>query len=339
MIDTKAHIRHCLLYEFQLGHNAALASRNICTVFGEDSVKERHCQKWFCKFRDGDFSLDDKPRSGRPVEWDLDALQELVKIDPHQSTREMASKLSCDHSTVDRHLTQLGMVQKLGYWIPHQLTDENLQQRVNICISLLTRPHRQDLLSQIVTGDEKWVLYVNHTRKRQWLPKEEMPEPEPKRDLHPKKVMLSVWWNCKGIIHFEFLPTNATVNATLYCAQLDRLQAAIELNRPKNLKVVLLHDNARPHTAKLTRQKIEELGWELLPHPPYSPDLAPSDFHLFRSLSNFLREKHYDDLQHLKSDIDTFFSSQSEEFYRHGIFQLPKRWGAIIDSNGEYFID
>src|SRR3954469_23682395 len=45
----------------------------------------------------------------------------------------------------------------------------------------------------------------------------------------------------------------------------------------------LQHDNARPHTVKMTKEKLQALGWEVLPHPPYSPDLAPSDFHLFRN--------------------------------------------------------
>ncbi|XP_014790550.1 histone-lysine N-methyltransferase SETMAR-like [Octopus bimaculoides] len=52
--------------------------------------------------------------------------------------------------------------------------------------------------------------------------------------------------------------------------------------------VIFHHDNARPHTARLTKTLLEELGWEILPHPPYSPDLAPSDYHLFRGLQNHL---------------------------------------------------
>jgi len=43
--------------------------------------------------------------------------------------------------------------------------------------------------------------------------------------------------------------------------------------------VLLLHDNTEPYTSKMTQEKVKELQWEVLPHPPYSPDLAPSDFH------------------------------------------------------------
>ena len=54
-----------------------------------------------------------------------------------------------------------------------------------------------------------------------------------------------------------------------------------------NKKGVLFHhDNARPHISLVTQQKLRELGWEVLMHPPYNPDLAPSDYHLFRSLKN-----------------------------------------------------
>ena len=51
-------------------------------------------------------------------------------------------------------------------------------------------------------------------------------------------------------------------------------------------KVILQHDNARPHTALLTLKKIENVGWEVLPHPPYSPELAPSDYLLFGTVKN-----------------------------------------------------
>ena len=75
----------------------------------------------------------------------------------------------------------------------------------------------------------------------------------------------------------------------LDCQQLMRLKRAIKKKRPAliNRKGVLFHhDNAGPHISLVTRQKLRELGWEVLMHPPYSPDLAPSNYHLFRSLKN-----------------------------------------------------
>ncbi|KAJ4429430.1 hypothetical protein ANN_21599 [Periplaneta americana] len=70
-----------------------------------------------------------------------------------------------------------------------------------------------------------------------------------------------------------------------------RFAAAIEEKLPGGLHQELLqHDSARPHSANMTKAAIQELGWEVIPHPAYSPNLAPSDFHLFRSPSNSLQD-------------------------------------------------
>ena len=106
--------------------------------------------------------------------------------------------------------------------------------------------------------------------------------------------MLSIWWNVKGVVHYELLEPGKTITADMYCQQLDRLKQALKQKHPAlvNRKgVILHHDNARPHTARLTQNKLHSLGWEVLPHPPYSPDLAPSDFHLLR-ISNTCGKKY-----------------------------------------------
>ena len=77
------------------------------------------------------------------------------------------------------------------------------------------------------------------------------------------------------MLYYELLPTGTTVTAVVYAAQLQKLAGVIQKERPKRDKVLLLHDNARPRVAKMTRQTISEPGWEVLPHPAYSPDLAP----------------------------------------------------------------
>ena len=62
-------------------------------------------------------------------------------------------------------------------------------------------------------------------------------------------------------------------------------------------------DNARPHTSWVTRQKLLDMGWEVMPHPPYSPDLAPFDYHLFRSLQNHLNGKTFDSNEAVKNEL------------------------------------
>ena len=89
------------------------------------------------------------------------------------------------------------------------------------------------------------------------------------------------------VLFILFLNHNQTLNADLYSQQLlcvhkNLLRKCLALVNKKN--IVLLSDNARPHSARIIQEKILDLGWSVLPHPPYSSDLAPNDFHLFGSL-------------------------------------------------------
>ena len=100
-----------------------------------------------------------------------------------------------------------------------------------------------------------------------------------------------------------------------------------------------MHDNARPHVANMTKEAIQTHGWEVLPHLPYSPDLAPTDFHLFRSLLNAMRGVSFNSEAKLRAWLDEFFESKSNNFYRKGIENLVERWEKVVDTNGEYIID
>lgn len=137
------------------------------------------------------------------------------------------------------------------------------------------------------------------------------------------------------------LPFNETINTIKYCSQLDSLKAAIDEKRPElaNRHGVIFHqDNARPHVSLTTQQKLVKLGWDVLPHPPYSPDLAPSDFHLFRSLQNYLNGKTFTSLEECKMHLEQFFVQKPKKFWEDGIFNLPARWQKVIVQNGEYII-
>lgn len=339
MSEKKVHIRHCLLFLFELKHSAAEAHRQICAALGSDVVHLKTVEAWFKTFRSGDTSLEDKPRSGRPIEVDTIALRQLVESDSSLTTRCMATVLGCSHTSVANQLHSMGKILKFGRWVPHALSDYDRQRRIDHCLSLLSKSRRYDWLDHLICGDEKWCLYVNHTRRRRWVDKDNEPEPSPKADLHPRKVMLSVWWDILGVVHHEFLPTNVTVTSEVYCNQLQRLADKLTQARPQHDKVYFQHDNARPHSAKVTRCKLLELGWELIPHPPYSPDLAPSDYHLFHSLQNHLADKNFDDFQTLQQDIVNFFNQKPAAFYAKGIHDLPARWRQVTENDGHYIVD
>ena len=102
--------------------------------------------------------------------------------------------------------------------------------------------------------------------------------------------------------------------------------------------VLLKQDNARPHTARTTTTKIEELrGFELLPRPRYSSDLAPWDYHLFRSMAHLLRGRYFENFEPVEVGLTEFFASKIRDWYRRGIINLAERWLRTIECDGRYF--
>ena len=96
---------------------------------------------------------------------------------------------------------------------------------------------------------------------------------------------------------------------------------------------ILLHDNARPHVAQLTLQKLNELSYETtLPHLPYSPDLSLTDYHFFKHLDNFLREKCFKSRDDAESAFNDFITSRNPGFYANEINKLVSRWQKCVDS-------
>ena len=96
------------------------------------------------------------------------------------------------------------------------------------------------------------------------------------------------------------------------------------------------HDNARPHTAAQTVVTNNNLGWELLPHPPYSPDLAPSDFHLLGPLKEFTRGTKFENEDEVKSVVSDWLRHQSKDFYGERIRELVRKWKKCVTLMVDY---
>ena len=334
-------IRVLLRHYWKQGFNATAATKKVCKVEGDNVVSNRTAQNWFKRFNEGDIDLGDNARSGRPTTVDSEAIREAVETNPSISTRRLSTELDIPQTSIVRHLHALGKVNRRCREVPHELTQIQAKKRVETCKKLLENPRDDRFIRRIVTCDEKWVYFGNPDKQNQWLDPGQMSKPVAKRDRFSRKALLCVWWNFEGVIHFELVPNGRTIDADLYCAQLDRMYAALGEKYPALInrkRVLLQQDNAKPHTARKTKEKIKNLeAIELLPHPAYSPDLAPSDYHLFRSMAHFLHGRSFNNVAEVENGCHEFFASKNKHWYRSGIAQLADRWVQAIDSNGLYF--
>ncbi|KAJ0176901.1 hypothetical protein K1T71_006910 [Dendrolimus kikuchii] len=92
------------------------------------------------------------------------------------------------------HLKKAGYTKKVDIWVPHELTERNLMNRVLICDSLLRRNETEPFLKKLITGDEKWITYDKNVRKRSWSKAVQASQTVAKPGLTRNKVMLCVWW-------------------------------------------------------------------------------------------------------------------------------------------------
>ena len=89
-------------------------------------------------------------------------------------------------------------------------------------------------------------------------------------------------------------------------------------------------DKAKPHVSLMTRHKLLQLGWEVLIHPLYLPDIAPSGFH-FLSFQNFINRKNFNSWEDYKRYLEQFLAQKDTKFWEDGIMKVPERWQKVVE--------
>ena len=203
---------------------------------------------------------------------------ELVLSDRLIHVEEIAQALGISHGSVSTILhDRLGMHKLTASWVPKSLSDEQMATRASVCSALLKHFRSKDgFLLHLMTVDETWVHYYEQENKAQSRQRVGPGSPRPKKfKMQPSagKVMATVFWDAKGVILLAFLPKRSTITGVYYANLLDQLRTAIrEKHQGKLSKGVLLQqDNARVHTCKVAMDAAEQNGYELIPHPAYSP--------------------------------------------------------------------
>ena len=191
-----------------------------------------------------------------------------------------------------------------------------------------------------MTCDEKQILYNNQWWPVQWLDLKEAPKHFPKPNLHPKTVMVTVWWSAAGLTHYSFLNPNETITSEKYAQQINEIHWKWQHLCPTlgNRKgPIFSHDNAWSHiTTPPTLQKLNELGYKILPHLPYSRDLLPTDYHFFKHLDNFLQGKTLLQPTGCKKCFPRVHQIPKHRFL-HYSNKVISCWQICVDCNGSYF--
>ena len=134
-----------------------------------------------------------------------------------------------------------------------------------------------------------------------------------KRGHSAEKVMASIFWYIQGVIIIDYLERGRMINGAYYTGEFR-----------------LLHDNAPTQTLQVAMTAAAECGFEIFPHPQYSPDMSLSDFYLFPKLKSHLRGTHYGSYEGVIEAVNEYFGDQEKSLYFEEIRKLEQRWAKYI---------
>ncbi|UYV76055.1 hypothetical protein LAZ67_13002340 [Cordylochernes scorpioides] len=256
-MDQRTCIKFCVKNEIK----CADAFRMLTVAYGEATLDRSNVYRWYKMFSEGREDVNDEKRAGRPststTDEKINEVEKMILANRRITVREVAEDLNISIGSCHSiFINDLGMRRVAAKFVPKLLNCDQKQHRVNIANEMLDSVRDDpNLLQRVITGDEAWVYgYDVETKAQssQWkLPHE--PRPKKARQVRSNvKVLLTVFFDCRGVVHHEFLPQGRTVNKEYYLQVMRNLREAIRQKRPdlwKNKNWLLHHDNAPAHTS------------------------------------------------------------------------------------------
>jgi histone-lysine N-methyltransferase SETMAR len=318
-------------------------------AYEEEVLPISTAYRWFKKFSEGREAFLKIGGPGAPrkktSQTFVNAASVIIREDARITIRKLAFHLGTSFGSAYNIVTkELGLRRICSRWIPRVLTTEQKSSRVENCKLLQNNvlTYGNGYLNKIITADESWIHHFEPEGKvatSQW---HSPGEPKPKKArmaISAGKVMIITFFDIRGMVYQHVVQKGQTVNACYYIKVLERLCEHIRRKRPELREGgwLLHHDNARPHVARIVRDFLESHGIETVPHPPYSPDLAPCDFYLFPNLKKALKGKKFTTDEALVKAAEAILKRLSQNGFQHVFESWQKRWDRCIVARGEYF--
>ena len=149
-----------------------------------------------------------------------------------------------------------------------------------------------------------------------------------------------IFFDCEGVVHYEFAPRGQTINKEYYVEVLKRLRDAVRGKRPRFWSSgdwLLHHDNAPAHSSNLVQQFLVKHKIVQLRQPPYIPDIAPRDFWMFPKLKIPFEGKQFDDIETIQSNATRELKAIPKSAFEDCFKMWKRRWERVVQSNGDYF--
>ncbi|KAK7601555.1 hypothetical protein V9T40_008996 [Parthenolecanium corni] len=354
MSEVRVHpsVAQRIIIKFLVNENVSANEiyARLMVQFPDDLLLKRsQFYKWVKAFKEGRERVENRPHNRRPrtsVKQDnIDRVEQLILEDRRTTIKEMAEEVGISVGSIETIIHKHLRYRKVSArWVPHLLNFDQKFTREEICERLLARYDAEgdDFIKKIFTTDETWVHYYTPLSKRatmEWRKKNEGAPVKAKRVPSAGKILCTVFWDMRGVLYVDFLRTQKTINAVYYSNLLENHVRPAYRSKRRDIPIrsaILLHDNARPHTAEHTRTCLAKLRWETLEHPPYSPDLSPCDFYLFGPLKEALGGEQFQNDDDVENFVREWLDSQSHSFYERGMRMLPHRWRKCVDIRGDY---
>ncbi|VDO63944.1 unnamed protein product [Heligmosomoides polygyrus] len=141
------------------------------------------------------------------------------------------------------------------------------------------------------------------------------------------RSIFGAFWVCAyGPVYRKLFPKSTTMNSKVMVNEIEDMDLRLELIQSQRFKKVLLFDNAAPHREQVSTDKLGQLGYVHMPHPPYSLDISPCDYHYFLSLQDFLVGRNTRTQAVLDNHIEQLINTRLKQFCKDGIRKLTERW-------------
>jgi histone-lysine N-methyltransferase SETMAR len=308
-------------------------------VYGQAVLSLRTVERWLARFAAGDETLEDLPKSGRPrSDSNIALITQLLTDDPYFSQKMIATILSISPTTVKKILLEDLSLRKINFkWIPHRLSDDQQQERVRLSTELLqfleARGPRK--MTNVFTRDETWIRYDN-PHSAMWMGMDVERPTRIRRSIGAKKLMIWVCFSRCGIGSVTALPEKESFTRQFFVDKvIEDFDKELADTRPKKrARDIFLHLDNEP--TPRGDDDFNRLGIRRLPHPPYSPDLAPCDFWLFGNLKTKLEGSTFTSAGQLIGKVNEIHMDIPLHEFISVFNKWKRRLVECIDTGGNY---